>query len=276
MSYEMSGGGVSVAALEPRLRSGERSLLGFVAVASGVVALIALFAPETASALLGLSGAGNTYIYRMGGAAGLGYAVALGLGIGSNHWRALRIPVVAAFIYALASAYASAIALIGGNSMPALIAGGSLSVVMTLILGSILYSHRATPLPDTQPDVATWVVRLVQLATVLALVFGILPSFAPGFFSFLFGRAGTDALVAGLAAAACLGYGVMGILELRSLRWAEMRLPTLMAAIFNGISLVASILAIAAGDPGWLAYPVLGATLIVTGGSVAALRRNGR
>ena len=46
--------------------------------------------------------------------------------------------------------------------------------------------------------------------------------------------------------------------------------------MLNGISLIASVLAILSGDPGWLAYPVLVGTAAVTGGSLAALRREGQ
>jgi hypothetical protein len=81
------------------------------------------------------------------------------------------------------------------------------------------------------------------LAMIAATVFGILPLF-PAFLAATFGYAGTDAFVFREAGAATLGYAVMGVAELRALRWSDLRLPTAMALVFNGLSFVASVIEI--------------------------------
>jgi hypothetical protein len=69
---------------------------------------------------------------------------------------------------------------------------------------------------------------------------------------------------------------VMGVLELRSRRWEELRLPAVMAAAFNGISFLASVVAIITGQGSWLAYLVGLAAFGVTVGCIIALRRQGK
>ena len=64
-------------------------------------------------------------------------------------------------------------------------------------------------------------------------------------------------------------------LELRSRDWAEMRLPVLMAMVFNGAGLLATITSFIEGGPILLPVVVLLATLIVTPGAAIALRRFG-
>jgi hypothetical protein len=63
----------------------------------------------------------------------------------------------------------------------------------------------------------------------------------------LIGYRGTDEFVYRLAGAACFGYAAMGIQELRSLHWDDMRLPNVMALVFNGLAFLASALETLAG-----------------------------
>jgi len=68
---------------------------------------------------------------------------------------------------------------------------------------------------------------------------------------------------------------VMGIFELRSRNWQEIRCPIIMAAIFNGVSFLASLMSIALGQPLLLPVVVAFASLAVTIASIIALRTNG-
>src|SRR5207249_3537117 len=79
----------------------------------------------------------------------------------------------------------------------------------------------------------------LALATLSAAVFGLGPQ-APAPFAALMGYKGTDEYVYRLAGAACFGYAVTGIQELRSLHWDDMRLPNVMAIVFNGLAFLAS------------------------------------
>lgn len=61
---------------------------------------------------------------------------------------------------------------------------------------------------------------------------------------------------------------------LRSGHWEAARIPTVMALVFNGLSLVAAVLQITAA-PTLIAWLILGAASLVTLGSALALARRG-
>jgi len=85
---------------------------------------------------------------------------------------------------------------------------------------------------------------------------------------------GAEAVIQPPELATC-GYAVMGLFELRSRNWTEMRLPIFMALIFNGAGLVATVANFVEGGPILLPLVVLVATLIVTPAAAIALRRFG-
>jgi hypothetical protein len=113
------------------------------------------------------------------------------------------------------------------------------------------------------------------LATVSAAVFGVGPQL-PGPFASLMGYKGTDEYIYRLAGAACFGYAVMGIQELRSLQWDDLRLPSLMALVFNGLAFLASVFEILAGRGTLLVYLVALAAGFFTVAIAAILVRRGR
>jgi hypothetical protein len=68
----------------------------------------------------------------------------------------------------------------------------------------------------------------------------------------------------------------MGVFELRSRNWQEIRWPLVMAGIFNGLSFIASVVSLASGGPLLLSLLVMLATLGVTMAIIVALRRRGQ
>src|SRR5262249_48299911 len=104
--------------------------------------------------------------------------------------------------------------------------------------------HGATP--QGPRDVAQWTVVLLAIATVAAATFGITPQL-PAISAPLAGYHGTDEFLYRNAGAASAGYALMGIWELRSLRWEEMRLPSAMALVFNGFAFIASVTELVTG-----------------------------
>lgn len=138
--------------------------------------------------------------------------------------------------------------------------------------GMLLYRHRQDA--KLAPNIASWIVTFIVIATILAATFGLTPLFYPQL-NQLFGFKVTDLFLYGQAGAATLGYAVMGIFELRSRNWQELRCPFVMAAIFNGVSFLVSLLTIALGQS--LLLPVLVAivSLAVTIATIIALRTNG-
>jgi hypothetical protein len=137
-----------------------------------------------------------------------------------------------------------------------------------------LVRHR--DVASSAPDVAAWVVGLTAIATLLATIFGLLPLLIPVTFGQLFGYKATDVFLYRQAGAATLGYAAMGIFELRARAWREMRLPAIMGAVFNGVSCVASIVAIAMGDRSWLPFLVAPVACAVAIASALAIRRGGK
>jgi hypothetical protein len=106
-------------------------------------------------------------------------------------------------------------------------------------------------------------------------VFGIGPQAAPVFAS-LMGYKGTDEYVYRLAGAACFGYAVMGLQELRSLHWDDMRLPSVMAIVFNGLAFLASAFEILAGRTTLLVVLIALAAGVFTIAIAVILVRRGR
>jgi hypothetical protein len=260
----------------PRAASGalgrvDRALL-LVPIAGGVVfGILPFFAQQAFASVAGYSGA-DAYIYRLAGAATFGYAVALTVGLRDHAWPAVRWVVLATLVFNAVSIVACAIEIAAGRAQPVVYLILPTSIAIVLITARLLAAYGVA-----QParDVAGWIVWVIALATVAAALFGILPLF-PAFLAATFGYAGTDAFVYRQAGAATLGYAVMGLAELRALRWGELRLPTVMALVFNGLSFVASVIELATRGVTLLDALVAPASLLFTILFVIALARRGR
>jgi hypothetical protein len=243
-------------------------------LAAGVFfGVIPLLFPQVLAAWTGYPG-NDPYIYWLAGAATFGYAVALAFGLRQRDWAPVRLLVVAVLTFNLASLYACALEIAGGAAQPVVYLILGASTLFVAGCAAMLISHRGSP--SAPPNSASWVIWLLTIATLLATTFGLLPLFVPAVFGPFFGFKATDLFLYRQAGAATLGYALMGMGELRSRRWEELRLPMLMAAVFNGISFLASVAALISGQGGWLVYPVLLASFGVTAASIVALRRNGQ
>jgi hypothetical protein len=187
---------------------------------------------------------------------------------------ATRLIVIAFFTFGLGSLYACGVDIIGGQARPAVYVVLVLTLVFVATTGTLLYTHRGAG--KESPDTANWLVWLLVIATVLAAIFGLFPLLLPNVFSSLFALKGTDAFIFRQAGAAALGYAVMGIFELRSRNWYEVRWPLVMAGIFNGLSFIVSVFALVAGGPLVLALLVAPVSLGVTIALIVAVRRRGK
>jgi hypothetical protein len=92
----------------------------------------------------------------------------------------------------------------------------------------------------------------------------------------LAGFLGTDTFIIRQAGASSLGYAVMAIFALRSGAWQEVRLTSVMALVFNGVSFLASVIAILSGDQQWIVWVIGAAGLLYTLISLVALQRKGQ
>ena len=258
-----------------RLSGLERWLL-VLPLAGGVVfGLFPLLVPAAFASFTGFPG-NDPFIYRLAGSATFGYAVALALGLRQGTWTAVRLVVIAVLTFNLASLYACGFELLSPST-----SGGAMLVFYLILVTSLaivastawlLYHHRADAAPT--PDIAQWITRFLVIATALAFIFGLTPLFYPQL-NHLFGFKVTDLFLYRQAGAATLGYAIMGIFELRSRNWLEIRYPIVMAFVFNGLSLLAGLLTLALNETFLLPALVSVAALGVTIASIVVMRSSG-
>jgi hypothetical protein len=179
--------------------------------------------------------------------------------------------VVALLTYSVTALFACAVTIANGRAQPIVYVIIANSLMELVVTGWLLFQFRSVH--GSLPDVPNAGVAVVVIAVVAALVTGgpalLLPQQAGRFLGYKV----TDEIVLRLAGAATLGYFVMGAFELRSRHWAEMRLPVLMAMVFNGAGLLAPLVSLPEGGPLLLPVVVLVATLIVTPAAAIALNR---
>jgi hypothetical protein len=216
----------------------------------------------------------DTFVYELGGAAMIGYAVALALGLRSGLWAPMRFVVFGTYVFAAIAFLAGFVAFASNHINGFVVVFSLWAVIVAWALAQVLVAHRGAV--SGARDIATWAVAALALATISAAVFGLGPQL-PGPFASLMGYRGTDEYVYRLAGAACFGYAAMGIQELRSLHWDDIRLPGVMALVFNGLALVAAIFEILApGRATFLAILVAIAAGFFTVAIAAILIRRGR
>ncbi len=256
-----------------RLSAAERALL-LLPLAGGVVfGLGPLLLPSSFALATGYSG-DDPLVGRYAGAATFGYAVALAIGIALGAWSPLRLVVAAVLVFNLASVYACLAEIIAGTARPVVFLILATSIVLVAITAWLLRRRRGAT--GSGPTVSDWVIFVIVLLTIAAATFGLLPLFGPVPFAAYFGLVGTDTFLFRQAGAATLGYAVMGILESRSGAWTEIRLPAVMGLVFNGASLLASLVAAASGERSLLVLIVTPASLVATLATAAVLARRGR
>jgi hypothetical protein len=251
-------------------------LLALIA-AGAFFGLAPFLLPKQFADLTGFVGS-DTLMYRIAGAATFGYGVGLAVGYRAS-WPALRVAMGATAAFNFSSLYACAVAISAGGTQP---------VVYLITLASLLFApaclyyfwrppgdRPAAPAEEDRP-LATWVIALFVIGTASALFFGIAALFIAGPFGHTLGYPGMDDFIYRQGGAATLGAGIGGILVLRDRRWVTARIPTLMALVFNGLSVVAVLLDIYAGTVQPIAYVILAAASLVSVGTIVALRRGGR
>lgn len=233
--------------------------------------------PSQFASIFGFVGS-DTLMYRIAGAATFGYGVGLALGYRAS-WPSLRVAIAATGVFNLGSLLACALAIAAGNTQP---------VVFLITAASLLFApaclyyvyrpptnRPAAPSSDDHP-LATWVTALYVIGMASALFFGVAALLLAGPFGHSLGYPGMDDFIYRQGGAATLGAGVGGVLVLLDRNWLTARIPTIMALTFNGLSLIAVLLDIAAGTVQPIAYVILGAAGLVTVGTALAVYRGGR
>jgi hypothetical protein len=248
----------------------ERALLALPMLGGVFFGLFPLLLPQTFAAVA-LFPAEGLYVYQLTGAATLGYGVGLLLGLLQRSWRAVRLPVIATLVFNLASLYACALEIAGGHApytVYVIVAASTLFVAISILL---LARHRGSAQP-TQ-NLAMPAVRLfLVIGAISAATFGLLPLLYPQVFT-NFGLPLRIAFIGRQGGAASLGYAVMAIFALRALSGVELRLPIIMAGVFNGASALVSIPYLFSGAVPLLPWIIAPFGLAVAVGAVIALRR---
>jgi hypothetical protein len=256
-----------------RLTTLERGLL-LVPLASGLVfGLAPLLAAKQFALTAGGSGT-DLYIYRLAGAATFGYVAALAPALLRGDWAGARIPVIAVLGFNVASIVACLIELLRGQRLLAIPLILVASVIITGICGWVLARHQEAPGPAA--DLHDWAYWFLVAATILAVPFGLLPLLFPSQFGQAFGFKGLDTFTYRQGGAALCGYALMGLYELRSRSWAEIRFPAVMVIVFNGLAAIVSVLALAGGTGARLAPVVAGACILVAGATAVEFVRRGQ
>lgn len=256
-----------------RLSTLERLLLLLPTAGGLVFGVLPLLFGGAFGALLGAPG-NDSYVYRLAGAATLGYAVALILGLRQGDWAPLRLVVVGTLTFNLASIYACLIHVVTGtaNVFVYLIFGTSIAITAITLWSLNRHPRQA----QAETDVSVWYSRFLILGIILSATFGLLPLLIPSLGAKLLGFYGTDVFLIRQAGAASLGYAIMGIYGIRSGAWYELRLPLIMALVFNGFSFVASVIALFSGEPVLISVVIGAASLFVTVVGAIAYRRHGQ
>jgi hypothetical protein len=249
-----------------------RATLAAQAIAGLAFGLAPLALTAAYASAIGFSG-DDPLVYRLGGAATIGYFVAPVLAIAwGASWREIRIPAIATLTFTIGAFVASALELAGGARqlvVPFVIVAG---LVFTAIAAYWLRRDEA-PAMDPGRPLDTVARVILGLATLSAATFGILPLIAPGPFATLFGLAGTDSWVFRLAGAGCLGYATAGIASLIAPGYRLVRIQNMAAITFNGFGAASAWLAIVSGNGGILAPIVAAAATFFTVALVRLDRR---
>ena len=152
--------------------------------------------PRPFAELAGFTG-DDPLIYELGGAALLGYGIALAIGARRAEWGPMRFNVLATYAFSVVAFLAGFVALASS------VINGAVVLIM---LWSVVVAHRGVRAGPH--DVAGWVAGVLMLATISAAVFGLGPQ-TPRPFAALVGYRGSDEYLYRLSGAACFGYAAL-------------------------------------------------------------------
>jgi hypothetical protein len=258
--------------------SGLEKLLLLVPTIAGLFfGLAPLLEAKLFAQVTGYVGADNDiFIYWLAGAATLGYGQVLAAGLREGAWVGMRLLVVAVLAFNACSLFAceEEIRLGRASAHPIVYLILGSSVVFCLISGFVLSRHRGAP--RGAPDTAHWVTIFLVIAVIGALATGLLALLLPEQFKPLFGLNAQDVFVYRQLGAATVGYGVMGVLQIRSHRWAEMRLSFIMAGIFNALACIIGITSLVTGKPFLLPTTLVIIPFCLAVGCFMAVARKGK
>ena len=251
-----------------------RFLLVVQLLAAGLFGVVPYFFPTVAADAGELTGA-EPFIYRLAGAAALGYAVAAALVIMKPAWYRFRIPAAASYTFNSAAVVAALMTVFedGSNFWVWFILVAASAFV--LVLSYVTTRNEGPPAPE-QPSLDSAARVLLTVASIAAAFFGLAPLVAAEWFAEFGGFDPSDLFIYRLAAAATLGYAFGGYLSIRDGRWEAIRVQNLAAIVFNGLSAIAAAMYLTAGGTSLVGWVILVAAALFTVTLAIVHARQGR
>jgi hypothetical protein len=250
-----------------------RALMGVQVLAAGFFGLFPFLAPGEFARVFGLSG-DEPYLFRLAGAATIGYAVAALLGLRSS-WRAIRVPLIATLTFNLAAVTACLISIDESGIQPlatlVALAAGTFALLSAYWLNRD-EGPRGEPRDRLEPGFRLTIAAGVLASGLVATTQLLLPQT----FVELFGLSGSDLVIVRLAGAATLGYSTGGLFSLLADDWRAARIQTVAAVAANVAAALASAIYLAQGGPsilGWLFLLASGFLVLALTGWAARAQR---
>jgi len=239
-----------------------RVLLVVQLLAAGFFGLVPLLAPGTFASGAGFVG-DEPFIYRLAGAATLGYAAVALIAVVRPAWYRLRIPVLATLTFNAAAVVGALLSLAAGETQFVVFFVATAAFAFTLLAGYWLVRNEGPPDPSPEP-IEGWFRAVIAVATLAAAFFGLAPLVAAAQFASLAGFSTNDPFIYHLAGAATLGYAVAGVASLRARSRGEIGLQVRAATVFNGLSAVAALVYLFGGGTAPVAWLIVVAATAFT------------
>ena len=239
-----------------------RILLVVQVLAAGFFGLLPFLLPDTFASGAGFVG-DEPFIYRLAGAATLGYAAVALIGSVRPAWYRLRIPLLATLTFNAAAVIGALLSLASGEMQFVVFFVAIAAFAFTVLAGYWLARNQGLPDPAPEP-VEPWFRVVIAVATLAATFFGLAPLVAAGEFASLAGFSTNDQFIYHLAGAATLGYAVAGVASLLARSRAQIGLQVRAATVFNGLSAVAAVIYLINGGRAPVAWLILVAATAFT------------
>lgn len=234
-----------------------RALLLVQVAAAGFFGAYPFLFPDSFASVFGFDGA-EPFVYRLLGAASLGYAASALIGFRRPIWSEHRIPAVASLTFNAAAVLAAVISLLSGDGQFLVLFILVAASAFSLITAYWLVRNQGPPASPT-PEIGGAVRALLAGGTAAAAFFGLAPLLAPQTFASVVGLAESDLFIYRLAGAATLGYATAGVLEVMSTAATTVRLQVRAALVFNALGAVAAAMYLLDGGTSFIAWVILAA-----------------